>query len=60
MVWEDIVFIRVGQLMGLAKASEDERLTQSSEDKLDTRRGNHMRLELEKALYTAPLGTEIV
>lgn len=44
--------------MGLAKASEDERLTQSSEDKLDIREGNHMRLELEKALYTAPLGMQ--
>lgn len=60
MVWEDIIIVRVGEPTGSAKNSEDERLTQSSEDKLDTQGGNHMRIELEKAVYRAPLGMEII
>lgn len=60
MVWEDIIIIRAGEPTALAKISEDERLIQSSKDKLDTQRGNHMRVEVEKAVYTAPLGIEIV
>ena len=60
MAWEDIIIIRVGEPTGLPKTSEDERLTQSSEDELDTHGGNHMRGELEKAIYITPLGMEIV
>lgn len=60
MVWENIIIIGVGEPTGLAKASEDVILTQSNENKLDTQRGNHMRAELEKAVYTAPLDVETV
>lgn len=60
MVWGDISIIRVREPTSLAKTSEVERLTKSSEDKLDTQRGNHIRVELEKAIYTAPFGMETV
>jgi len=55
-----IIIIMVREPTDLAKTSEDKRQTQSCEDSLDTQGGNHMRVELEKAVYRAPLGMEIV